>query len=167
MSSPSNAPEGYPEYQDGFPLMYPINGEGKVVGNPRLIYDSQTFANKAEIRDYMVRVEARKSELQKVAEYQAKDNLVLRPGAWDIRQGDNEDAAFEWANTFELCNNGLVGPMGAIHRLHSWIYDGVTDTNPEFPNMVGPELRLMCKNDFSAMAYRGPLYDVLVKFRSK
>lgn len=169
MSSLSNAPAGYPDSKDGFPLIYAIGGDGKPVPGwePRLYYDSQTFANSAEIKDYIIRVKARVEELTKVMKNQSETDPVLQPGAWDIRQGNNEDAAFEWANTFELCNNGLVGPMGAIHRLHSWIYDGTTETNPEFPNMTGEVLRLMCKSDFSANNYRGPLYDVLEKFRSK
>jgi len=53
----SNAPPGYPTHSDdGYPLIYGIGGDGKPVGDPRLLHRGQTFASVAEIVDYEIRV---------------------------------------------------------------------------------------------------------------
>lgn len=64
LSDPSNAPEGYPtRSHGGYPLIYAIGGDGKPVGDPRLLYDAQTFANEDEIAGYKVAVAARDEAL--------------------------------------------------------------------------------------------------------
>jgi len=163
----SNAPAGYPTHSpNGYPLFYGISGEGKVVGEPRLQHDSQTFANEAEIADYDRRVASRAAALAEFQATWAMNQTILAPGAFDIRNGTTEDALFEWYFTFELAPFGLVGPMEAIHRLHTWIDSGAEDTNPEFPSMnMGGGNRQLARGGWDWSTYQGPLRAILEAHR--
>lgn len=56
---PSNAPDGYAlRSPAGYPLAYGIGGDGKPVGEPRVSWGDNTFANDAEIADYIARLAA-------------------------------------------------------------------------------------------------------------
>lgn len=59
--SPSNAPEGYPTTSpEGYPYFYPIGGDGKPTGAPRLMFANQTFKDVAEINQYLTVMARRK-----------------------------------------------------------------------------------------------------------
>ena len=66
MSNPfSNAPAGYPDTSaSGYPLFYPLGGDGLPAGFPRIVYDGQTFADEAEVESYKVRAKVRDENLE-------------------------------------------------------------------------------------------------------
>jgi hypothetical protein len=90
----SNAPAGYPDTSDsGYPLFYALGADGPV-GLPRLVYDSQTFADEAEVETYKRRAKARDENLEAWrAAWDAQVHNGLFPAtsitqeeAWHLRQ---------------------------------------------------------------------------------
>jgi len=64
MNQYSNAPAGYPDTSySGYPLFYPIGGDGKPAGPPRLWFEGQTFADEDEIEVYKRRNKRRDENL--------------------------------------------------------------------------------------------------------
>jgi len=55
----SNAPVGYPQKNtEGYDLFYPIGGNGLPAGKARVMFDSQTFEDVAEVKEYQRRLVA-------------------------------------------------------------------------------------------------------------
>lgn len=74
----SNAPAGYPDEQDGYPLFYAIGGDGKPVGAGKLVYDGNPFDTVEQIATYKAAVAMRAMNL---AAYQAPAFIGTLPMA--------------------------------------------------------------------------------------
>jgi hypothetical protein len=115
----SNAPEGWPDTTDsGLPLYYPIGGDGLPDGAPRLVYDSQTFADEAEVETYKRRAKARDENLEAWAKAWAAEihtglfpaETITQEEAWHLRQVSMRKGDWIW---YFACSGSNV----AINRL--------------------------------------------------
>lgn len=111
-------PSGGARSPAGFPL---VDG--------RVLWGESTFANDAEVLDYITRVALRDANLIAGDAATAANAVVLQPGALDIRTLDADGLKFLWTFGNEIGGDSTkVGPADLRKRFHHWLdYAGNAD----------------------------------------
>jgi hypothetical protein len=79
LSDPSNAPEGFAlRSPAGYPLFYPLDGQGKVAGEPRVDFGGSTFESDAAIASYIERTTRTPAQEAQIAADWAEANRRLQ-----------------------------------------------------------------------------------------
>ena len=142
----SNAPANYPDTsRTGYPLFYPIGGDGLPTGVPHLVYDGQTFADEIEVETYKLRAKARDENLERWREEWAAQTW---DGPIPATSATIEDARFvRWWNDRRF---------GGDLNLWYVVFGG---SNPEINRLITDSFPL--PHDYDQEAYSGPARAVL------
>ncbi len=139
----SNAPAGYPDVSsEGYPLFYPIGGDGLPAGPARLYYLGNTFADATELETWKLRARQR------------DDNLEAWRAAWQAER--------HWGPLFI---SGSFGPIGfyVAKLAHDYAVQGRGDLFPKVYAGTNGEIALLKQwishsmpPDFDAATFAGP-----------
>ncbi len=139
----SNAPANYPDTsRTGYPLFYPIGGDGLPTGPGRLWYDGQTFADEIEVETYKLRARARDENLERWRE------------EWAAQTWDGPIPAASATEEDALYVRYMSDSRGRVY----W-YDVFAGSNVEINRLIDESFPL--PHDYDPRSYYGPARDVI------